>query len=241
MPIHQQGVSTMMKKSAVRSLLPLFVIIILSGPTFAQSPKQAAPPSPTVPQNPAVAPVSPTGGVITGSVYENGYFGLRLAIPTGWNIHDDATKKQFMERGKSEIVAKNDQEKEQLEAAAARTVILLTASRLPLGTTGESNAVFMALAEPVSLSTTVPSYIEQLKSVLQQAKTPVNFSDERVETINGVQFHTFITTFGSAGNSVRQTFYVLIKKGYALALIGTIVSDSDSELMNSIMKSVSVK
>lgn len=231
----------MMKKSAVRSLLPLFVIIILSGATFAQSPKEAAPPSPTVPQTPAAGPMSPSGGVNTGSVYENGYFGLRLAIPTGWNIHDDATKKQIMERGKSEIVAKDDQEKGQLEAAAARTLILFTASKVPLASTGQFNAVFMAIAEPVSLSTTTPVYIKQLKSVMQQAKTPVNFSDEQVETINGLQFHTITSTYGSSENLVRQKFYILIKKGYALSLVSTIVSDSDSEVMNSIIKSVSVK
>ncbi|HEY2975890.1 MAG TPA: hypothetical protein VGJ48_25470 [Pyrinomonadaceae bacterium] len=230
-----------MKTSPVRSLAHLFVIIVLCGATFAQSSKRAASPSPTTAQTPTLPQASHLRGVVTGSVYENDYFGLRFAVPTGWSIHDDATKKNFMERGKAEIVAKDDQDRAGLDAAAERTLILFTASKIPLASTGQFNAVFMVLAEPVSLSTTVPGYIEQLKSILQQGKTPVSFSEEQVETINGVQFHTFTTTFGSPANLVRQRFYLLIKKGHALALISTIVSDSDTEVMNSIIKSVSVK
>jgi hypothetical protein len=65
--------------------------------------------------------------------------------------------------------------------------------------------------------------------------------DQQVETINRVQFLTLTITIRPGESVVRQKYYVVIKKGYALGLITTIVSDSDTEVMNSILKSVSVQ
>ncbi|MDQ2974836.1 MAG: hypothetical protein M3R69_05410 [Acidobacteriota bacterium] len=119
---------------------------------------------------------------------------------------------------------------------------LLIISKVPVGTPDQVNAVFMAMAEPVRVSVTPPSYIENLKHLLQQSKVPITIADDQqVETINGVGFHTLTITIRPGENVVRQKYYVLIKKGYALGLITTIVSDSDTEVMNSILKSVSVQ
>jgi hypothetical protein len=56
-----------------------------------------------------------------------------------------------------------------------------------------------------------------------------------------VQFLTLTITIRPGESVVRQKYYVLIKRGYALGLITTIVSDGDTEVMNSILKSVSVQ
>ncbi|MDQ6653452.1 MAG: hypothetical protein M3Y84_11985 [Acidobacteriota bacterium] len=137
---------------------------------------------------------------------------------------------------------KNEQDKTQMEAAVDRTINLLTISKVPLGTPGQLNALFMTLAEPVPLSATGQFYIEKLKSVLQQSTVPLTFvDDQQVETINGVQFHTLTITIRPGESVVRQKYYVVIKKGYALGLITTIISDSDTEAMNGILKSVTVQ
>jgi hypothetical protein len=78
--------------------------------------------------------------------------------------------------------------------------------------------------------------------VLQQSKVPITFEDDQqVETINGVLFHTLTITLRPGESVVRQKYYVVIKKGYALGLITTIVSDSDTEVMNGILKSATVQ
>jgi hypothetical protein len=100
----------------------------------------------------------------------------------------------------------------------------------------------MTMAEPVRPSVTGPSYIEKLKSLLQQSTVPITImDDQRVETINGVQFLTLTITIRPGESVVKQKYYVVIKKGYALGLITTIISDSDAEVMNGILKSVTIQ
>jgi hypothetical protein len=244
-----------MKKSLVKTLAHLFVLaqlfvtlMLCCAAARASTGKMQEEAKPVVLASPTAAQgqngqLSPAAsGVITGSVYQNDYFGLRLTIPAGWNIGGDAVKKKITEGGKTSIVPKNEQDKTQIEAAVDRTINLLTISKVPLGTPGQLNALFMTLAEPVPLSATGPIYIERLKSVLQQSTVPITFvNDQQVETINGVQFNTLTITIRAGENVVRQKYYVVIKKGYALGLITSIISDSDTEAMNGILKSVTVQ
>jgi hypothetical protein len=238
-----------MKKSVVRTLTHLFVLVTLFGAvaraqtgTTQPEAKSIVPASPTAAQG-QTGEISPAdSGVVIGSVYQNNYFGLRVRIPAGWNIEGDAVKKDLTERGKASIVPKNEQEKAQFDAAADRTLKLLIISKLPVGTPDQVNAVFMAMAEPVRVSVTGPIYIGKLKYLLQQSKVPITIEDDQqAETINGVQFLTLTITIRPGESVVRQKYYVLIKRGYALGLITTIVSDGDTEVMNSILKSVSVQ
>jgi hypothetical protein len=231
-----------MKHPLVRIIPHLFVIILLCGgegkaqsSSTPQEPKPSA--TPTAPTN------SPLEyGVISGSQYENSYFGLRLTIPSGWTIQGDAVKSEIKERGKESIVAKTEQEKAQFEAAVNRTLNLLTISKLPLGTPGQANALFMTIAEPVPLNMTGAVYSENLKAVLEKSQVTVKFlASEPMQTINGVPFHNLTITLGPPENLVQQKYFFLIKKGYALGLITTTVSESDNELMNGILKSVKLQ
>lgn len=210
-----------------KTLAPFFVIIALylvAMPASGQTTSAAA-----------------EAGSINDSIYENSYFGLRLNIPAAWTIQGEDVKKQIKEGGKTSIIAKDEKEKAQFDAAADRTLNLLTISKYPLGTSDQFNALFMSVAEPVPLSAGAPTYIAQLKAVLQQSKVPVTFVDDQgVETINGVKFHTLTITLKPGAETVRQKYYVLLKKGYALGLITTIINDSDSDAVNNIMKSVRI-
>lgn len=232
-----------MKKSVKTTLAPIFVIVMLCcSAVRAQSSRSPQEAKPAVSPSPVTSQASSVGrGVITDSVYHNSYFGLRITVPAGWTVQGDDVKKELMEGGKAAIVPKNEQEKAEMEAIAERSAVLLTISKLPIGS-DQVNAIFVAMAEAVPPSVTVPIYIKQLKGFLQQARVPVKFVDDnQVETINGMQFHTLTVTVNPDENPVRQKYYVLIKKGYALGLITSIISDSDTEAMDSILRSVTVQ
>lgn len=238
-----EGTRTHMKKSVVTTLAQIFVIGLLCCTAVqAQSGSSPQEAKPAVSPSPAIPKALPAGqGVITDSVYHNSYFGLRITIPRGWTVQGDDFKKELMKDGKSAIVPKNEQEKAEMEAIAERSAVLLTISKLPMGS-DQVNASFIAMAEAVAPSVTVLIYIKQLKGFLQQAQVPVKFVDDnQVETINGVQFYTLTVVVNPDENPVQQKYYVLIKKGYALGLITSIISDSDTAAMDSILRSVTVQ
>lgn len=232
-----------MKKSLVTTIARVFVISMLCGTAVvAQAERPAQEPKPAVSPSPAVAKTPGEYGVVTGSVYHNSYLGLRITIPPGWTVQGEDAKQKIVEESKTMLPPKNEREKAEREAIAARSAILLTISKLPLETSEQANAILIAMAESVPPSLTTPIYMKQLKGFLQRAPFPVNFGDDdQVETINGVQFHTLTAILSPTENSVRQKYYVLIKKGYALGLITSIISDSDTAAMNSILKSVTVQ
>ena len=233
-----------MKKSAMTTLAHLFVIVMLcctAGRAQIGNSKQE--PKPVVIVDPVIAQTSGAGyGVISNSTYQNDYFGLRITIPPDWNIQGDDIKQKLKEGGKAVIVPKDELDRTQMEAAVERTVNLLSISKFPLGEPGQFNALFMAIAEPVPLSETAPGYMKQLRSVLQQARVPITFVDgAETETLNGMQFYTLTVTLTPGQSVVRQKYYVILKKGYALGLITTIISESDTDVMNGILRSVTIK
>lgn len=232
-----------MKKSVVTTLAHLFVLVMFCGTAAHAQPGRAQQEAkPAVSANPTSTPTpAPASGVVTDSVYRNDYFGLRITIPQGWTIQGEDVKERVKEKAKDVIVPKDDQDKHELEAAVERTLNLLTISKFPLGAPGQLNALVMAIAEAVPLAATGPAYMKDLKAALQQTTVPVTVADGEMETINGVSFYTLTATLTPGESVIRQKYYVTMKKGYALGLITSILSESDADLVNSIVQSVIVK
>lgn len=230
-----------MKKSAAKFFIQLFFVIVLCCSAALAQPRRAKSSAKAKqPPRELITQAAPEyAGEVNGLLYRNTYFGLRLNIPRGWNVQGEAAKQQIRQRSQAMIAARSEEEKAQLEAAVDRTKNLLTLSKLPPGTPGQFNAIFMCAAEPVPLSTTGTFYISQLKKILDLAQMPVKIEDEGTEMLNGVQFYTLTILLGPPESLARQKYFVLIKKGYALAFITTVFSDSDTEAMNGILKSVS--
>ncbi|MBD0326720.1 MAG: hypothetical protein ICV68_09825 [Pyrinomonadaceae bacterium] len=87
---------------------------------------------------------------------------------------------------------------------------------------------------------TRPMYMTRLKESLLNMTVPVTVEEEGgSETINGVQFATLTIIMNPAGAlPAKQKYYVTIRKGYALGFVNTIFSESDSEAMDGIIKSI---
>lgn len=230
-----------MNKSLITTLA-LIIIMFCGIASQAQPGRAQQEAKPTVRVGPmSTETPSAASGVVTDSEYRNDYFGLRITIPQGWIAQGDDVKQRVKETAKAVIVPKDDQNKQELDAAVDRTLNLLTMSKFPLGEPGQLNALVMVVAEAVPLAATGPAYMKDLKAALQQTTVPVTVADGEMETINGVRFYTVTATLTPGEAVIRQKYYVTLKKGYALGLITSILNESDIDLVNSIMKSVTIQ
>jgi hypothetical protein len=215
------------------------IALVLGGSTArAQVRRSGKAPSKQKPPPRALSPIDGAG--INDSIYRNTYFGFQLTIPKGWIVQDDAAKKQMKEISKSIAINKDEIEKEASDAAVERTLNLLTLSKLSLGTAADFNALFACVAEPVPLYPNISSYMARLKETLRNMTIPITIETEGdVETIGGARF-SVITVLMSPPHGIpaRQKYYVTLKKGYALAFITTVFSESDSAVIEGIVKSV---
>lgn len=196
------------------------------------------------PPRPLPTPLSPLDGAsIDGSVYRNSYFGFQLTIPQGWIVQSEAAKEQIKEAGKEIAINKDASEKAASDAAVERSFNLLTVSKVPLGTVTEFNALLTCVAEPVPLASTIEFYMFKLKSTLLNMKVPVTVEAEgNVETIGGARFSVMTVLMSPPqGLPARQKYYVTLRKGYALALVTTVLSESDTATVDSIVKSVTFR
>src|SRR5437660_1050101 len=102
----------------------------------------------TVVQQPPPSPQPAAGaGTITDSTYVNGYFGLRLMIPEGWNVYDAQGRQMLIERGRKMLTSSDKSVQAGLDASSTRTVNLLTVTKLPQDQSGMTNAIFACGAE----------------------------------------------------------------------------------------------
>jgi hypothetical protein len=231
-----------MKAGTIFFICALALLLLVgSAPALAQSTRDGkAAMKQQPPPRPLPTPLSPAEGAsVTGSIYRNSYFGFQLTIPKGWIVQSDATKERMKEVGKSIAVNRDAKEKAASDAAVERTINLLTVSKLPLGTIAEFNALFTCVAEPLPLASTPASYMTKLKETLLNMTVPVAIEKEGdIETIDGAQFSVLtILMSPPRGLPARQHYYVTFRKGYALGFVTTVLSESDSAAMDSIVRS----
>src|SRR5256714_10685716 len=128
-----------MKRIAFNALAHAVLAALLCAHAAGQTGYQQ--PTPPSPQSAVSA------GTITDSAYVNEYFGLRLLIPEGWNVYDAQGRQMVLEHGRKMITSSDKSVQAGLDAAASRTVNLLTVTKLPQGQSGMANAVFGCGAE----------------------------------------------------------------------------------------------
>jgi len=80
-------------------------------------------------------------GTIKDSTYVNDYFGMQLAIPESWNVYDSQGKRILLERGRQGIASNDKSIQSGIDASVARTVNLLTVSKLPQNMIAADNSI----------------------------------------------------------------------------------------------------
>ena len=225
-----------MKRIAFNALAHAALLALLCAHAAGQAGVQQPPP--TSPQPAAGA------GTITDSAYVNEYFGLRLTIPEGWNVYDAQGRQLVLERGQKMLTSSDKSVQAGLDAASARTVNLLTVTKLPQDQSGMTNAVFACGAESLAGSgiKTGEDYLAALKKLLPYAQAAYQLEEDvGSESINGQDFGVLTLKVEGPAGTVRQKYYAVSKRDYALFCISTYTNDADRLLMAKAMSSISFR
>ena len=227
-----------MKRIAFNAFAHAALLALLCAHAAGQTGVQQPPPPPPSPQ-PAV-----NVGTITDSAYVNEYFGLRLMIPEGWNVYDAQGRQMVLERGRKMITSSDKSVQAGLDAAASRTVNLLTVTKLPQDQSGMMNAVFACGAEPLAGSSvkTGEDYLAAVKKLLPYAQVAYQVEEDiGSENINGQDFGVLTLKVEGPVGTVRQKYYAIAKRDYALFCISTYTNEGDRLLMTKAMSSISFR
>lgn len=174
-------------------------------------------------------------GKVSGSSYANIFFGFSLTIPYGWRVQGKEVKDMLSEKGRESIKTDNAQTNAQMDASISNTVNLLTVFKYDVGSSADFNASLICGAEWLSNpSLSANLYLVNAKRVIERSQQQGIFKPFTTETIGGEGFAVMEVEI----SSVRQKYYVSIKKGYALFFILTYAKDEDEAVLRQAMRSV---
>lgn len=237
-----------MKRAITQTLLAALFVASAAFAARAQSTRQQSDPPPpprvTIQTDPQLVNPLDTSK-LEGDSYSNGFFGFSVTLPKGWVVLGADENKKIMEAGKGLIEeGASERKKQGLEAAAARTYFLITASKYPKGAAAaDFNAVFLCIAErvPTAVIKTGADYISTMQRTLEGSAAKAEFGPLRTQKVGGADFTVadIRTTVGPAVTA--QRFYVRIMKGHALLLTYTYFDDVDLKFLDELLGTVKFK
>lgn len=233
-----------MKRAFTQTLLATLFVAAAACAARAQSTQQKSDPQP--PPSAIIQLDTPLDtGKIEGGSYSNDFFGFSVTLPKGWVVLGADENRQIRDAGKGLMEEGASEKKKQgLEAAAARTYFLVTASKYPKGTAAaDFNAVFMCIAEriPTALIKTGADYMAVMQRTMEGSAAKIEVGPLRTQKIGGADF-TVADVRMSAGSVVTaQRFYVRIAKGHALLMAYTYFDDADLKTLDELLGTVKFK
>jgi hypothetical protein len=210
------------------------VMMIALASAAAQKTKPVPPPVPTLVN--VIASEK-----LDGATYTNGYFGLRLAIPEGWHVSEDATKKTFIE-GKTYLKPTDAVQRADMDESMTNSAVLLTLLRSdPVGSIQTS---FIVLIEKLPApDIRARAYVTNLRQLLLE-NTSLNYAvgkDVHDETFNGQRFVALDVFSAKPDSRVNQKYACQMRKGYALCIIETYGTDAQLAAATSVAKGLTLK
>jgi hypothetical protein len=197
---------------------------------------------PVQPSKPAVvaAPKSPQPdlGFIQNSVYTNTYFNLRIPVPAGWNVHDEASKRRIMQTGNEELSAAKPETSQSLNKSLERTLNLLAFDNLNVATRDGGAAALLVGAEmiPAGATMTALQYMETTKRLVMGVQGYETVEDIHLETIGGVECGAMTLKRTLPGGTLNQKYIGLIRKGYAIFLVTAYTNENAGRTLDGILK-----
>ena len=181
-------------------------------------------------------------GTIENSVYKNDYFGLTLTIPENWSVPNQESRQQLMKIEKEVIAGEDENLKAVMNAAELQSVNLLFLSKHPLGSPVAFNPNIVSVAEKIQHMPGIKrgkDYLYHSKILLESTKLDVSFPEEiSTVTLGGVEFDVMYVHMTVLGNTVKQEYFATIKKGYALTLILSYLTDEDKADLVKVLDSI---
>lgn len=185
-------------------------------------------------------------GTVEGSTYTNEYFGVSFTAPKAWTILDVGVMKGMQENAKGLFQNEKDaQLKRELEASVDRTTNLFSASKVPPGTPGVSNAALVCAAEGIS-TTLIKTPLEYYTAMMRSLSSAEGIDLEVVEAyrtkrMGATDFGAFTLKATFKTGVVMQKFLILIKGPYAFAIVFNYVDESDARTFDEVVSSMRVK
>lgn len=180
----------------------------------------------------------PDLGSIQNSVYTNDYFSLRIPVPTGWNVHDEASKRRIMQSGNEELSASKPEIAKGLDNSLQRTLNLLAFDNLNVASNDGGAAALLIGAEriPTGQTMTVPQYMETTKRLVMAVPGYEVVEDIHVETIGGAECGAMTLKRAMQGVTMKQKYIGLIRKGYAIFLVTAYTNEDAGRKLDDILK-----
>ena len=182
----------------------------------------------------------PDLGTIQNSVYTNDFFSLRIPLPTGWNVHDEASKRRIMQTGNEELSAAKPETAQSLNKSLQRTLNLLAFDNLNVRASGDGGAAALLVgAEPIpaSQTMTVLQYMETTKRLVMGVPGYEVVEDIHMETIGGAECGAMTLKRAMPGGvTMKQKYVGMIRKGYAIFLVTAYTSENAGRTLDDILK-----
>ncbi len=174
-------------------------------------------------------------GTISGSTYENKYFGLTITIPSGWEVQKRETAKMLRRKGRKVLAGDNKKLKATLKNGESTCLNLLTILRYPLGSSVKFNPGFYCTAEKMTFLSGIKTgedFFLYSKKLIQQTQVRDKYKfkkDIYSELIDGKRFDIMEVERTGGSVLIQQKWYVCIIKKHALFFM--LVYSSDEELL----------
>lgn len=222
-------------------VLATFMAAVATAQTASPQPKTAPTVQPSKPIAAAAADTKspqPDLGAIQNSVYTNNFFSLRIPVPAGWNVHDEASKRRIMQTGNQELSAAKPETAQSLNRSLQRTLNLLAFDNLNVRTADGGAAALIVGAEriPAGQTMTVLQYMETTKRLVAGVSGYEVLEDIHIETIGGAECGVMTMKRAMPGVTLKQKYVGIIRKGYAIFLITAYTDENAGRTLDDILK-----
>lgn len=184
-------------------------------------------------------------GVVKNSVYQNEYFGFKLALPSEWSVQNQEMRQRLAETGTKMLAGENTGLKAVLKASEQQTINLFATFQHPVGTPVPFNPSIMCVAERVRDLPGIKrgkDYHFHAKKLMKSGQIEFEFPKEiSSEQLDGIDFDVLHVSMTIGPLTVQQKYYAVIMKGYALVFIVSFSTADEEAVLQKILEGVSFK
>ena len=165
-----------------------------------------------------------------------------MTLPDGWTVQDHEAQQKLMKRG-AELIAGGDKNLQALvKASELQTVNLLAAFAHPVGAPVAFNPSIACVAERLDQLPGIKrgsDYLFHARKALEAGQIKVAFpKDVWSERLGGREFDVMLLEMTVGATTIRQRYYVLVHKGYALAFVASATTSDEEAQLKRVMESV---
>jgi hypothetical protein len=184
-------------------------------------------------------------GSFEGRRYANAFFGLTVTVPPGWYLPNAQTFDRLMAAGAKLTGETSKDDAGITDADGPEDVAMFSVFQHPLDTAEPSNPGIIAVAEYIRSDSTINSsrdYLKQLGSCLKTS--PLDWTcDETItsEKLDGVAFSVMGGHLADEATFVHQTYYVTIRKDYAVCFILSYTNPQEETKLKKILDTIKLE